>query len=125
MIYNLQQYFCIYKKYSHHTPEEKTMETRIIKNNFNKNERRCRDVKTQEARKQGWEANIYRTQNKTNHFHITLRKYLTAIKQNTKSCTYVGLYGLIWGPMLASHPCLHAFWVLTSLHLLSFYLVYL
>ena len=30
--------------------------------------------------------------------------------------------GVIWGPMLASQPCLHAFWVLTSLHLLSFLL---
>ena len=30
----------------------------IIKNIFNKNERRCRDVKTQKACKQGWEANI-------------------------------------------------------------------
>ena len=28
---------------------------------------------------------------------------------------------LILGPMLASQPCLHAFWVLTSLHVLSFY----
>ena len=45
------------KKYSHHS-EKKTMETRIIKNIFNKNERRCRDVKTQKACKQGWEANI-------------------------------------------------------------------
>ena len=36
--------------------------------------------------------------------------------------TYVGLYSMevILGPMLhvASQPCLHAFWVLTSLHLL-------
>ena len=32
--------------------------TRIIKNIFNKNERRCRDVKTQKASKQGWEANL-------------------------------------------------------------------
>ena len=31
--------------------------TRIIKNIFNKNER-CRDVKTQKASKQGWEANL-------------------------------------------------------------------
>ena len=30
--------------------------------------------------------------------------------------------GLILGPMLASQPCLHTFWVLTSLHLLSFLL---
>ena len=34
----------IYKKYSHHS-EKKTMETRIIKNISNKNERRCRDDK--------------------------------------------------------------------------------
>ena len=34
------------------------MKTRIIKNIFNKSERRCRDVKTQKACKQGWEANI-------------------------------------------------------------------
>ena len=45
------------KKYSYHS-EKKTMETRIIKNIFNKNERRCRDVKTQKACEQGWEANI-------------------------------------------------------------------
>ena len=32
--------------------------TRIIKNIFNKNERRCRDIKTQKACEQGWEANI-------------------------------------------------------------------
>ena len=32
--------------------------TRIMKNIFNKNERRCRDVKTQKASKQGWEANL-------------------------------------------------------------------
>ena len=47
----------ISKKYSHHSGK-KTMETRIIKNIFNKNERRCRDVKTQKACEQGWEANI-------------------------------------------------------------------
>ena len=44
----------IYKKYSqiiHHS--KKTMETRIIKNIFNKNGRRCRDVKTQKACEQG------------------------------------------------------------------------
>ena len=57
MIYNLHQYFCNLQKYSHHS-EKKTMETRIIKNFFNKNERRCRDVKTQKACEQGWEANI-------------------------------------------------------------------
>ena len=47
----------MYKKYSHYS-DKKPMETRIIKNIFNKNERRCREVKTQKACKQGWEANI-------------------------------------------------------------------
>ena len=45
--------------------------------------------------------------------------YHTSIKQNTKSCTYVGLYGSGLCSLLASQPCLHAFWVLTSLHLHS------
>ena len=31
---------------------------RMMKNIFNKNETRCRDVKTQKACKQGWKANI-------------------------------------------------------------------
>ena len=53
MIYNLHQYFCYLQ---HHS--EKKMETRIIKNIFNENERRCRDVKTQKACEQDWEANI-------------------------------------------------------------------
>ena len=35
---------------------------------------------------------------------------------------YMEVVCLILGPMLASQPCLHAFWVLTSLHLLSFLL---
>ena len=57
MIYNLHQYFCNLQNIF--TPfRKKTMETRIIKNIFNKNERRCRDVKTQKACEQGWEANI-------------------------------------------------------------------
>ena len=47
----------MYKNYSHHS-EKKAMETRIIKNIFNKNERRYSDVKTQKACEQGWEANI-------------------------------------------------------------------
>ena len=56
MLYNLHQYFCNLQKIF--TPfRKKTMETRIIKNIFNKNER-CRDVKTQKACKQGWEANV-------------------------------------------------------------------
>ena len=29
---------------------------------------------------------------------------------------------VILGPVLASQPCLHAFWVLASLHLLSFFI---
>ena len=50
-------YFCNLQKYSHHS-EKKTMETRIIKKIFNKNEERCRDVKTPKACEQGREANI-------------------------------------------------------------------
>ena len=57
MTYNLHQYFCNLHIYSHHS-EKKAMETRIIKNIFNNNERRCRDVKTQKACEQGREANI-------------------------------------------------------------------
>ena len=68
------------------------METRIIKNIFNKSERRCRDVKTQKACKQGWEANI-------GPYIISTH---TAIKQNTKSCNYVGLYGSVFGPYYLS-----------------------
>ena len=55
MIYNLHQYFCNLQKIF--TPFRK-------KNNGNKNNkktfRRCRDVKTQKACEQGWEANIGR-----------------------------------------------------------------
>ena len=47
---NLHKIFTPFRK--------KKRETRIIKNIFNKNERRCRDAKTQKACKQGWEANI-------------------------------------------------------------------
>ena len=53
MVYSVS---AIYKKFT--LLRKNTMETRIIKNIFNKNERRCRDVKTQKACKQGWEANI-------------------------------------------------------------------
>ena len=46
----------IYKKYSHYS--EKNNGNKKNKRHFNKNERRCRDVKTQKACEQGWEANI-------------------------------------------------------------------
>ena len=45
--------------------------TRIVKKNFNKNERRRRDVKTQKACKQGWEANIGPKINKTPPYNPT------------------------------------------------------
>ena len=35
--------------------KKKRMETRIIKNIFNKNDSICRDVKTQEVCEQGWD----------------------------------------------------------------------
>ena len=62
------------------------MYTRIIKNIFNKNER-CRDVKTQKACEQGWEANIGPKIKQTTSILPYISTY-TAIKQNTKSCTY-------------------------------------
>ena len=59
MIYNLHHaVFRQSTKNIHTIQKKKAMETRIIKNIFNKNERRCRDVKTQKACEQGWEANI-------------------------------------------------------------------
>ena len=55
MIYNLHHavaiYFCNLQKIF--TLGKKTMETRTIKNISNKNERRCRDVKTQKVCEQG------------------------------------------------------------------------
>ena len=53
ILYNLHQYFCNLQKIH---SEKNPMETRIIKNIFNKNERRCRDVKTPKACEQGWVA---------------------------------------------------------------------
>ena len=47
-----------FKNNIHIILKKRTMETRILKNFFNKNERRCRDVKAQKACEQGWEANI-------------------------------------------------------------------
>ena len=60
MIYHLHQISAIYKKYSQiiHHSKKTTVETRIIKNIFNKNESGCREVKTQNVCEQGWEVNI-------------------------------------------------------------------
>ena len=57
MIYHLYQYFCYLQKIFT-IQQKKAMETRIIKNIFNKNGRRCRDVKTQKVCEQGWEVNV-------------------------------------------------------------------
>ena len=57
------------------------MKTRI-KNIFNKSERRCRDVKTQKACKQGWEANIGPKIKQTPY--ITLHKYVHRYKTKYK-----------------------------------------
>ena len=59
MTYSLYQYFCNLKKIFTNYPQfrKKTMETRII-NIFNKNERTCRDIKTQKVYKQGREVNV-------------------------------------------------------------------
>ena len=48
---------------------------RIIKNIFNKNGRRYRDVKTQKVCEQSWEVNVEpKIKQQTNHFHITPHK---------------------------------------------------
>ena len=55
--------------------------TRIIKTILNKNERRCRDVKTQKVREQGWKINVgYK-----NNLHINLHKYLHCYKAKYKA----------------------------------------
>ena len=62
---------------------------RITKNIFNKNEKRCRDVKTQKPCKQDWEANI---------------------GPKITSSTYVGLYGSDFGSYV-SFPVLFAWFL--------------
>ena len=57
MIYNLHQYFLQCTKNIHTIQEKKAMETRIIKNISNKNER-CRDVKIQHANKVRWDPKL-------------------------------------------------------------------
>ena len=49
-------------------------------------QRRCRDVKTQKASEQGWEANIVTKIKQTTSIQPYISPY-TAIKQNTKSWT--------------------------------------
>ena len=105
----------MYKKYSHHS-EKKTMETRIIKNIFNKYERRCRE--------QGWEANIGPKIKQTTSISTYISTALCILLYSGVS-TYVGLYGsglFNFGSYVSLPPCSHAFWVLTSLHLLSYLL---
>ena len=68
-----------------HYSEKNTMETRIIKNIFNKNERRCRDVKTQKA---------------------SISTALCILFYSSVS-TYVGLYGGDFGSYV-SFPTLFA-----------------
>ena len=58
-LYHLHQYFCYLQTIFTIYPRfKKTMETRIIKNIFNKDGRRCRDVKSQKVYEQGLEVNI-------------------------------------------------------------------
>ena len=68
------------------------METRIIKNIFNKNERRCRDVKTQKACEQGWEANIGPKIKQATSILTYISTALCILLYSGVS-TYVGLYG--------------------------------
>ena len=52
-----------------------------------------RDVKTQKVYKQGEEVNVGSKIKQTTSIYFNISTYII-IKQNTKSCTYVGLYGL-------------------------------
>ena len=57
MIYMYDNYVTVFMqstKNIHTIQKSETVKTRIIRSIFNKNERRCRDIKTQKA---GWEAN--------------------------------------------------------------------
>ena len=56
MIYSIS---AIYKKYSHYSEKKNNGNKNNKKNIFNKNERRCRDVKTQKACKQDWEVQLF------------------------------------------------------------------
>ena len=54
------------------------------KNIFNKNEGRCRDIKTQKACKQGWEVNVGPKIKQTTSIIITLHKYFHRYKAKYK-----------------------------------------
>ena len=60
------------------------LNTTIIKNIF-KNERKCRDIKTEKAHKQDWDGTLAKQY--TNHFHIHKSK-------SRSKCTYVGMMKL-------------------------------
>ena len=51
-----------------------------------------KDVGTSKVRGQGWEVNVELKIKQTTSEYLYISTY-TAIKQNAKSCTYVGLYG--------------------------------
>ena len=63
------------------------------KNIFNKNERRCRDFKTQKGRKQGWEVKVGPKIKQLEPLHITLHKYLHCYKAKYKE---LYLFRVIW-----------------------------
>ena len=71
----------IFAVYHHMLSLYSTIITRII---INKNEGRCRDVKTQKACEQGWEVNVGPKIKQTTSLHITLHKYLHRYKAKYK-----------------------------------------
>ena len=85
------------------------METRIIKSIFNKNERRCRDVKTQKACKQGWEANIGRKIKQTTYISTAL-----CILLYSGVSTYVGFNFASYVSLPTLFTCFLGFDVPTS-----------
>ena len=105
MIYNLHQYFHNLQKIF--TPFRKKSNENKNNNISNKIERRCRDVETLKACKQGEVGpQIKQT-----------TSFLSTIKRNTKSCTYVGLYGsglFNFGSHLTFFACFLGFDIPTS-----------
>ena len=68
---------------------------RILKKNFNKNGRKCRDVKTQKVCKQSQDGTNTQEEPKlNNHLQKTQQKYLQCYKAKDKQLYFcIGLYG--------------------------------
>ena len=94
-LHNLHQYFCNVQKNVHKLSisQKKNMETRTIKI-FSKMKRQCKVIITQKGCEQDHGDIDTEDPKLTNHFHITLLKYLHYYEAKYKELyLYVGLYG--------------------------------